>query len=170
MKTLVVRTVAILAGVGILSACSPAWIPGGFRLDTVELPILETLAGRDQPLFDASHAPNTPPRIRIITPFLEIDPGTPVFLGPNDPIKSLYAVSDAEDSLPTLSIVSSVDGPLAPKTFRFSSLGPRVLTITATDAQGSSTHAMLTINVIPTSPDQSRFAQGCARNRVISCS
>jgi hypothetical protein len=169
MKPSVGRTVAILAGVGLLNACSPVWIPGGFKLDTVELPILQTLAGREQPLFSPSHA-NTPPLISIITPSLEIDPGATVFLGPNDPIKSLYAVSDAEGSVSTLSIVSSVDGPLPPEEFIFPSLGPRLLTITATDTQGASTHATLTVNVMPTSPDRIRLAQGCAQIRVMACS
>jgi hypothetical protein len=169
MNIWITQTVAILVGVGMLVGCSPAWILGGFKLDTVELPIIDTLAGRELPLFNSSPA-NTPPQISTITPSLEIESGATVFLGPNDPIKSHYIVSDAEDGLPRLRIVSSVDGPLPPKDFIFSSLGPRVLRITATDTQGASTHATLTINVIPTSPDRSSFAQGCARNQVISCS
>jgi hypothetical protein len=168
MKTLVIRTVAILIGVGMLSACSPAWILGGFKLDTVELPIIDTLSGRDFPLFDTRPA-NTPPQITIITPSLGVESGETVFLGPNDPIKSLYAVSDAEDGAPALRILSSVDGPLPPKDFSFSGPGPRVLTITATDTQDASTQATLTINVLPTSPDHSSFAQDCARMRAISC-
>lgn len=142
------RCTTILLVVGMLSGCSAIWIPGGFKLDAVELPILDTPT---EHTFDTSrsrsHAPNTPPKITILAPSLEVELGTVTFLGPNDPLKSHFTASDAEDGVPTLGIVSNVDGPLPLGAFSFPSLGPRILTITATDSAGTSTQSKLTVNV-----------------------
>jgi hypothetical protein len=151
IKTIAIRTATILVGVGMLSGCSPAWISGGFKLDKVELPIIETLAEHDLPLFstrlEQARSANTPPKLTLVRPSLDVERGSPVFLGPNDPEKSLYTATDAEDGPPKLSIVSSLDGPLPLEDFSFPNLGTRVLRITATDAQGLSAQAKLTINV-----------------------
>ena len=152
MKTLALRTALMLVGVGMLNGCGAVWILSGFKLDAVELPILDApTEHRFNPSRSRAYPTDAPLKITLFTPSLEVELGATVFLGPNDPIKSHFAVSNAENDLLRLNIVSSLDGELPLGAFTFSSPGLRVLTITATNLEGASTQAKLSVNVRPCS-------------------
>ena len=138
-----------------LSACSPASI---LKPETVNVPSLETTAGRERSASDTIQqlvrVINTPPRLTILTPSFEVQQGSAVDLRPDDtvpdsPVRRLYTAQDAEDGIPALSIVSSLDGRLPIGEYRFRSPGRRVLTITATDTAGATQSAQLEVMVGP---------------------
>ncbi len=150
MNRFALRTALMLVGAGMLNGCGAIWVLGGFTLDAVELPILDAPAEhRFDPSRSRMPANDSPPKITLFAPSLEIELGTTVFLGPNDPARSHYAVSDADNDRLRLNIVSSLDGELPLGSFTFSSPGLRVLTITATNSSGASSQVKLSVNVEP---------------------
>jgi hypothetical protein len=152
------RVAALLIGTAFFTACSPtllltglAGATGGVRLETLEVPIVDSSSEREKSVTDTIRrlvqVVNTPPQITVFTPNLEVILDAPVYLGVSDSLRRLYIASDAEDGTPRISLSSSLDGLLPTDEYRFQSLGWRVLTITATDAQGASASATFAVSV-----------------------
>ena len=171
---------------------SPNWIVTGFLKGSmdfkVELPVLGTLADYKVSLFDKSlefaRAGNSPPTLALTdlakpngivliggAPAALLDLRTPVFMGNGCvnfngfPVVAYFIASDLEDGCGVqVTVVSDRDGPL-PTTgkYTFATEGPRRITVTVRDSQGTTVSKGFNLYVLNTAPTLALKNAGDAR-------
>ena len=171
---------------------SPNWIVSGFLKGNmnfkVELPVLGTLANYQVDLFDKtlefSRAGNTPPTLALTdlakpsgivviggAPAALLNLRTPVFMGNGCvtyggfPVVSYFIASDLEDGCGVqVTVVSDKDGAL-PTTgqYAFTTEGPRRITITVKDSQGTTASKGFNLYVLNAAPTLTLLGSGDAR-------
>jgi hypothetical protein len=158
---------------------NPTWLMSGFLIGRlafrVELPIIGTIANYETTLFNSSRelkrAPNSPPALEL-TARAKSDPfSASVGLGdsalPSVGLREsvdftpgckgslaagiYFTANDPEDGCVGVTIVSDKEGRL-PYKYTFTSVGHRILTITAIDSQGASTSKKFVLNVVNSNP------------------
>jgi hypothetical protein len=141
---------------------NPLWIVRatfeGSYLFIVDLPIVGRLSQSGDALYsiskEAARSPNSPPKLALTNRDPNVPLGLPASLGAGcDNLGSyFYTARDPEDNcLLGVTIVSSLDGPVAPN-HTFQTAGPRTITVTARDTNGATATISFGINVVNTPP------------------
>ena len=158
---------------------SPTWIINGFLIGKlgfrVELPIIGTIASYETTLFNSSRelkrAPNAPPVLALTDraksdplsasiglgdsalPWVEVRESVDFTPGCKGSLAAgiYFTANDPEEGCVRVTIVSDKEGPL-PYKHTFTSVGHRILTITAIDSQGASSSKKFVLNVVNSKP------------------